>query len=193
MRRKHEIVNGRPISCWACSDKYEFAGRYTVVYLDTRDERGQVQYLGMNARPLHPQGFGMHGEMPIRNVTYRGRGGVFDERIQFKELPPDCQRAVLQDLEPKEEDTRASVHPLQDIMDAINTQDNRGTSQMKKLQDYRVTWEIDVYAPSPRHAARVAREIQRDPGSIATVFTVKTKRGEPVTVVLEVAEEDDPK
>jgi hypothetical protein len=102
MRRKHELINGHHISCWdydeACFD------RFTVVYLDTRDDRGNVQYLAMGARPFHPQGFCQHGEMPIHNVAYRGRGGVFDKRIQFKELPPDCQRAVLQDLEPEEED-----------------------------------------------------------------------------------------
>jgi hypothetical protein len=100
MRRKHELINGHPISCW---ESGKVADRYTVVFLDTRDERGRVQYLGMSADPFHPQGVGMHGEMPIHNVAYRGRGGVFDKRIQFKDLPPDCQRAVLQDLEPEDE------------------------------------------------------------------------------------------
>ena len=102
MRRKHEIVNGHPISCWDYGEGY--FDRYTVVFLDTLDERGMVQYLGMSTYPFNPQGFSQHGEMPIRKVAYRGRGGAFDKRIQFKELPPDCQRAVLQDLEPEEED-----------------------------------------------------------------------------------------
>jgi len=38
---------------------------------------------------------------------------------------------------------------------------------------YRVSWEIDVYANSPRTAAEKALAIQRDPESIATVFGVR--------------------
>ena len=41
--------------------------------------------------------------MPIHMVAHRGRGGAFVKRIQFADLPPDCQRAVLQDLEPEKE------------------------------------------------------------------------------------------
>lgn len=37
----------------------------------------------------------------------------------------------------------------------------------------RVRWEIDVDARTAREAARKALEIQRDPGSIATVFDVQ--------------------
>ena len=102
MRRKHEMISGRPISCWDDGDG-DICDRYTVVFLDTRDERGNVQYLGMSAHPFHPQGVGMHGEMPIHMVAHRGRGGAFVKRIQFADLPPDCQRAVLQDLEPEKE------------------------------------------------------------------------------------------
>ncbi len=39
----------------------------------------------------------------------------------------------------------------------------------------RVRWEIDVDARTAREAARKALEIQRDPGSIATVFDVQHK------------------
>jgi hypothetical protein len=48
---------------------------------------------------------------------------------------------------------------------------------------YRVTWEIDVDAKTPRAAAKEALRVQRDPSSIATVFDVayhkntKTKTG----------------
>jgi hypothetical protein len=38
--------------------------------------------------------------------------------------------------------------------------------------EYRVTWEIDVEADSPRQAAEKARAAQVRPGTIATVFTV---------------------
>jgi hypothetical protein len=41
-------------------------------------------------------------------------------------------------------------------------------------QEYTVTWTIDVTASSPVDAARQALEIQRDPGSEATVFEVET-------------------
>jgi hypothetical protein len=96
MRRKHEMIEGRPISVWDSGDK--FADRFTVVYLDEIDERGNVQYLGMSAAPFHPQGIGLHGEKPIHCVQYKGRGGVFDKRIHFSDLSQDCQRAVKNDL-----------------------------------------------------------------------------------------------
>lgn len=38
--------------------------------------------------------------------------------------------------------------------------------------EYRVTWRIDVDADTPEAAARLAREIMRDPQSTATVFDV---------------------
>jgi hypothetical protein len=44
--------------------------------------------------------------------------------------------------------------------------------------EYRVTWEIDVHAKSPREAAREALRIQRDPESIATVFSVRETKSE---------------
>lgn len=37
---------------------------------------------------------------------------------------------------------------------------------------FRVGWEIDIYAESAEHAARKALAIQRSPASIATVFNV---------------------
>lgn len=40
------------------------------------------------------------------------------------------------------------------------------------MNNYTVTWTIDLEANSPVDAARKALEIQRDPGSIATFFTV---------------------
>lgn len=43
-------------------------------------------------------------------------------------------------------------------------------------KSYRVTWEIDIDAASPRDAAEKALNIQRDPNSIATVFAVVEKR-----------------
>lgn len=39
-------------------------------------------------------------------------------------------------------------------------------------KNYFVTWDIELYATSPEVAAEMALKIQRDPTSIATVFTV---------------------
>lgn len=40
------------------------------------------------------------------------------------------------------------------------------------MPDYFVTWEIEVDAQSHEHAAEIAREMQLDPDSTATVFRV---------------------
>jgi len=42
-------------------------------------------------------------------------------------------------------------------------------------KEWRVHWEIDVYADSPENAARRALAIQRDPASTATVFAVQPR------------------
>ena len=41
------------------------------------------------------------------------------------------------------------------------------------MNEYRVTWAIDIDAESPLAAAEEALRIHRDPTSIATVFAVK--------------------
>jgi hypothetical protein len=71
------------------------ADRYTVVYMD-HPVRATDCYecVGMNASPFHPQGIGQHGvAMPGRHLG---------KRITFAELPGDCQRLVLRDLEQPE-------------------------------------------------------------------------------------------
>lgn len=40
------------------------------------------------------------------------------------------------------------------------------------MADYRVVWEIDIWAHSSHQAAEIAQSIQRDPESLATVFKV---------------------
>lgn len=47
---------------------------------------------------------------------------------------------------------------------------------------YYVTWSIELDATSPEVAAERALEIQRDPASIATVFTVFDEDGEETRV-----------
>jgi len=57
------------------------------------DGEARVTYIGMNASPFHPQGFGQHGEIERRNV-----GSHLGKRINISDLPQDCKRLVLQDL-----------------------------------------------------------------------------------------------
>lgn len=40
------------------------------------------------------------------------------------------------------------------------------------MPNFHVTWEIDLEADSHEEAAKIARDIQLDPDSIATVFDV---------------------
>jgi hypothetical protein len=53
------------------------------------------------------------------------------------------------------------------------------------MMNYRVSWEIDIDADSPREAAERALEIQRRPDSIATVFTVRDETGESIEADLD--------
>jgi len=55
--------------------------------------------------------------------------------------------------------------------------------------EYQVTWTIDIEADSPTQAAVEAQRIQRDPESIATVFTVKQGDGSCPEEVIDLAEE----
>ena len=42
----------------------------------------------------------------------------------------------------------------------------------KKQKEYLVVWQIDITARDHKEAAEIALDIQRDPGSLATVFDV---------------------
>ncbi len=83
--------------------------RFTAVYLapmikkdGTRYSPDSYAYAGMSAEPFHPQGFGQHGESDRGPVDYPvarlGRRNHLGKRILFADLPPDCQRLVVQDL-----------------------------------------------------------------------------------------------
>lgn len=67
------------------------ADRYTAVYMDEPErQKGLYACVGMDDRPFSPQGFGQHGvAMP---------GAHLGKRIDFADLPKDCQRLVRQDL-----------------------------------------------------------------------------------------------
>ena len=45
------------------------------------------------------------------------------------------------------------------------------------MAEYHVSWEIELDAESALDAARGALEMQRDPESTATVFTVRLSNG----------------
>lgn len=57
------------------------------------------------------------------------------------------------------------------------------------MRDYRVIWEIDVTADSPRAAAEAAQRIQRTPNAWATVFEVWDDTGD--CTKIDLLEEDD--
>jgi hypothetical protein len=52
---------------------------------------------------------------------------------------------------------------------------------------YHVVWEIDIYAESPRDAAKEAQAIQQDKDAMATVFDV-TEEDSDKTVRIDLAE-----
>lgn len=89
-------LEGAPRAVLACYDSGPNRGfdRYTVLYgapIWTADMGRNVPYVGMSAAPFHPQGFGQHGEMPSYNRAALGK------KIRFLDLPPDCQKLVVQD------------------------------------------------------------------------------------------------
>lgn len=55
--------------------------------------------------------------------------------------------------------------------------------------EYKVTWEIDVYAENPQQAAEIARKYQLDPTSTATSFVVEDQEGNLNLVQLPVQEQ----
>ena len=75
--------------------------RYTVVYMPySVGMTGPLifPFVGMSEHPFHPQGFGQHGELDFRYTRSKG-----ERVLNFADLPPDCQKLVLQDLEPARE------------------------------------------------------------------------------------------
>lgn len=86
-------------------DNGESADRYTAAYLAQQSNAGGQRwfwYRGMSVHPSDPQGFGCSGESTGTPVDYPvarlGRRNHLGKRIRFADLPPDCQRLVVQDL-----------------------------------------------------------------------------------------------
>lgn len=66
--------------------------RYTVVYdaLSTVGRTDLFESLGMSDNPTHPQGIGQHSAcLP---------GAHLGKRIEFSDLPADCQAVVEEEL-----------------------------------------------------------------------------------------------
>lgn len=91
-----------PVRCYDNGGPDEQDGtidRYTVVFTKPLYSHGvrYFLYVGMNAAPFHPQGFGQHGESLALPID-RPRSSHLGTRIPFKKLPPDCQKLVRSDL-----------------------------------------------------------------------------------------------
>lgn len=107
MSRKDALMpNGVPRYIRCYDNNGESIDRYTVVFTGKYKHRtgGEFVYLAMNGRPFHPQGFGQHGGMHTHFDTNGwgwppsiGRSNHLGKRIPFDQLPPDCQKLVLQD------------------------------------------------------------------------------------------------
>jgi len=65
--------------------------RYTVIYMNYPERNGLFTCLGMSENPFHPQGFGQHGSAQD--------GKHLGQEISFEELPAECQKAVLNDID----------------------------------------------------------------------------------------------
>ncbi|MCB1652065.1 MAG: hypothetical protein KDI46_08435 [Alphaproteobacteria bacterium] len=64
--------------------------RYTVVYDEIGDSKGNHLALAMSSNPFDPLGFGQH--------CTAQPGKHLGQLINFEDLPPDCQKAVNSDL-----------------------------------------------------------------------------------------------
>jgi hypothetical protein len=66
--------------------------RYTAVYMFSPENQANTYSArAMSERPFHPQGFGQYcTAMPGRHLG---------KRIKFLDLPSDCQKLILQDIE----------------------------------------------------------------------------------------------
>ena len=94
-REEKFMPNGIPKNIRVYDYGSKSIDRYTVVYTGRYKGRDGCDYLGMSESPYHPQGVGQHGwsRQIIDRPSYKHLG----KKIEFKDLPRDCQRAVLND------------------------------------------------------------------------------------------------
>lgn len=95
-RKERFMPDGIPrkIRCYDLDDGKCF-DRYTVVFTGNYEGREGCDYLGMSEHPFHPQGFGQHSES--LDIIDRPKYSHLGKKIAFEDLPPDCQRAVIDD------------------------------------------------------------------------------------------------
>ncbi len=107
-RVKRLLPNGKPR--WVrIYDQPDCGERYTVVFTGryTHKTGGEHWGRGMSEHPFSPGGIGMHFSYPYqvdcgRGKEYKwppaiGRKCHLGRRITFDQLPPDCQKCVMQD------------------------------------------------------------------------------------------------
>ena len=99
-RRKRFYKNDVPkyVRCYDLGP--EHFDRYTVIFTGAYRHRmtsGQFMYIGMNAAPFHPLGFGQHGfsDKQIDRPSYSHLG----KKIKFDDLPPDCRTLAVRDYD----------------------------------------------------------------------------------------------
>lgn len=108
-RIKNLLPNGKPRWVRCYDNGGESVDRYTVCYTGRYTHKTGRQHwgIGMSAHPFHPQGVGMHFEYPYQVDCGQGRDYKWPpaigrkchlgRRIKFDDLPPDCQKCVMQD------------------------------------------------------------------------------------------------
>lgn len=145
--------------------------RYTVVYMNEPDERQNGLYAcrGMSEHPTHPQGFGLYSDAVP--------GLHLGERITFTDLPEDCQKLVLSDLEISNFDP--SEDHFQDLINAgvddpaqrdETDEDDETTSrkeQLSKSFGYYINLDErgEFYADVRNHEGKTVYEIHAGPSS----------------------------
>ena len=110
VKRKTYLPDGSPRYIRCYDNGGSTADRYTVVFTGRCKHKsgGELMYLAMNDRPFHPQGFGQHGGMeqhfdvgkhgwPVAVGKECKSCPDIGKRIEFKDLPEDCRKLVLQD------------------------------------------------------------------------------------------------
>ncbi len=85
-------------------DLPEFADQYTIVFSGNyKKNDGYFLVIGMGAMPYHPQGICQHSEYPypidakLGWAPAIGRKCHLGIRINFSDLPKDCQTVVIDD------------------------------------------------------------------------------------------------
>jgi hypothetical protein len=111
-RKDNLLPGGIPKWIRVYDNGEETADRYTVIFSHAQSfyTKYYVPVLAMSENPYHPQGVGMHleyktfgkdmimeGNKPGQWPPAIGRKGNLGKRIEFKELPEQCQRLVMDD------------------------------------------------------------------------------------------------